>query len=375
LSIAYRLLHIRNAWYIHRSNKSIIVVLPILVLTLLYGCGKRHPPLPPLERIPQRTEALHGFQRGNHIHLIWPAPQRNASSNSLYSISRVDVYRLAESPQSPLPLTEEQFASMSTLIGSVPKETINKAIDKLTYVDTLELTNVPVRLRYALRYVNEAGQRAAFSNFLLVEPSTRLAMPPILTLPTYTAESIRIEWQPPSSNIDGSSPPNILGYNVYRVLNEQTLSDAINPAPITNTHFEDKQFSFGEKSTYMVRTVSLGSGGLPAESLDSNVVGIIPKDTFPPSPPEGITINASPRNISIYFAANSEPDIAGYHIYRSFNPADKDWSKLTDTLLTRTTFTDTTVEPGKKYYYYIVAVDQAGNTSQPSNIVSEQIMP
>ena len=58
---------------------------------------------------------------------------------SVQSIRRIDVYRLAEKPRAPLPLTEEEFAARSTLIGSVTYDQIKNAGDFLTYTDTLEL--------------------------------------------------------------------------------------------------------------------------------------------------------------------------------------------------------------------------------------------
>ena len=143
----------------------------ILAAVLLVGCGKRRPPLPPVERVQQRTELLSGAQRGNQVTLSWPAPLRNASDQSVQSIRRIDVYRLAEKPTAPLPLTEEEFGARSTLIGSVTYDEIKNAGETLTYTDTLELAGQPTRLRYAVRYVNASGQRAAFSNFLLIEPS------------------------------------------------------------------------------------------------------------------------------------------------------------------------------------------------------------
>src|SRR5919205_1206242 len=88
------------------------------------ACGKRRPPLPPVEAVPQRTELLSGVQRGNLVILSWPAPRRNAPDVSVQSIRRVDVYRLAEGVQDPLPLTEEEFSARSTLIGSVPSDEI-----------------------------------------------------------------------------------------------------------------------------------------------------------------------------------------------------------------------------------------------------------
>ena len=95
----------------------VFCVMPVAFCMI--NCGKRRPPLPPIERVPQRTEALSGVQRGNQVLLSWPAPQRNASDGSVQSIRRVDVYRLAEKPRTPLGLTEEEFGARSTLIGSV----------------------------------------------------------------------------------------------------------------------------------------------------------------------------------------------------------------------------------------------------------------
>src|SRR2546429_10005387 len=119
---------------------------------------KRPPPVPPLERVPQRTEELTGDQRGNLIVLSWPAPRRNAGESSVQSIRRIDVYRVAEKPNAPLPMTEEEFAARATLIGSVTYDEIRRAGENLAYQDPLELAGEPARLRYAIRYVNSAGQ-------------------------------------------------------------------------------------------------------------------------------------------------------------------------------------------------------------------------
>ena len=353
--------------------------LALAVAFLVAGCGKRRPPMPPVERVQQRTELLSGAQRGNQVTLSWPAPLRNAPDPSVQSIRRIDVYRLAEKPTAPLPLTEEEFGARSTLIGSVTYDEIQVAADTLTYTDTLELAGQPTRLRYAIRYVNASGQRAAFSNFLLIEPSARVSQPPVLvsTGKELTESAVTITWQPPSANIDGSTPPNLLGYNVYRVDESQseTGDTPLNSALIAGTQFSDQNFKFGENYRYFVRSVSLGTGGAQVESLNSNSLSISTRDTFPPSAPSSITIAAAPGRLSIFFPANPEGDVAGYTIYRSTDPdLPKDrWTKLTPTLLDRTTFQDDNVEAGKRYYYYLTATDQAGNVSPPSEVVSETV--
>lgn len=355
-----------------------LFLLPFALLSA--GCGKRRPPLPPIERVPQRTEALSGAQRGNQVILSWPAPQRNANDESVQSIRRIDVYRLAEQPRAPLGLTEEDFASRATLIGSVTYDQIKSATDNLTYTDTLELAGEPTRLRYAVRYVNASGQRAAFSNFLVVEPAARVAQPPtiISTGNEVAEETITIAWQPPAANIDGSTPVNVLGYNVYRIddsddpAREQSQT-AINTSLVAGTRFADRNFKFGDTYRYIVRSVSLGTEGAQVESLNSNVLSVSPRDVFRPSAPTSITVAAAPGRLSLFFPANPEMDVAGYNIYRSTDPdlpKDK-WSKLNSALLTRTTFQDEKVEAGKRYYYYLEAVDQVGNVSPPSEVVSE----
>lgn len=343
------------------------------------GCGKRRPPLPPVEAVQQRTELLSGTQQGNEVILSWPAPRRNAPDSSVQSIRRIDVYRVAEKPGTPLGLSEEEFGERATLIGSVTAEQIQNAGDTLTYHDTLELAGQPTRLRYAVRYVNASGQRAAFSNFLNIEPAAKVARPPVLqTTGNEVAETaVTINWQAPTANIDGSTPLNILGYNVYRMDESQNESNQrpLNSSPVSGTTYADKNFQFGKEYKYFVRSVSLGTEGAQVESLNSNALSITPRDTFPPSVPQAPSIAAGSRvgQLAIFFAQNPESDIVGYNIYRSTdeNLPKASWTKLNQTLLTKTTFVDERVESGKRYFYYVTAVDNAGNTSQPSEPGSE----
>ena len=215
----------------------------------------------------------------------------------------------------------------------------------MTYVDTLELAGQPTRLRYAVRYVNAAGQRASFSNFLLLEPAARIALPPtmIATGKEKGEEAITISWQPPASNIDGSTPVNLLGYNVYRLTDpESEITQPINDALISGTQYQDRNFKFGETYRYVVRAVSLGTEAAQVESLNSNSISVSPQDSYAPSAPASITVAAAPGRLSIFFPANPEGDVAGYNIYRSTDPdlPKNRWNKLNPGLLTRTTFQD-----------------------------------
>jgi fibronectin type 3 domain-containing protein len=168
---------------------------------------------------------------------------------------------------------------------------------------------------------------------------------------------------------------NLLGYDVYRVLESKPDPDPkpLNQDLVTGAQYQDKTFKFGEKYVYFVRSVSLGTEGKHVESLDSNKVPVSQADVYPPAPPDLPNPSASAGRIALFWPPNTEPDLAGYILYRSTDPAKDKWTQLTPEIYTKTTFTDTNVETGKTYYYYVIAVDTAGNRSGPSRVVSETV--
>ncbi len=357
----------------HFAVKAYIALLALVVLSG-FGCGKRGAPVPPKERVGQRAE-ITAFQRGNQVIISWRMPARNASPGNVQHIAGVDIFRLAEPLTAPLTMSEEEFASRSTLIASVPVTSADFGLKTFTYRDTLQFAGQPVRLRYAVRYVNASGQRAAFSNFYLLDPSGRVANPPSSLASSVTQDAIILIWTAPTQNIDGSAPPNVVGYNVYRSPSAREPGKLLNQTPVGGTSFSDQTFEFTKEYFYFVRAVSVGSGGEPVESLESPVLIVKPVDTFAPTAPASITIAATPTTISLFFPPNPENDIAGYRVYRSLDPnkPKAEWELLTQDLLTATTFIDTRVESGNTYYYFVTATDKFGNISPPSEVVNETV--
>ncbi len=354
--------------------KTIWAVVVFFHLFFSLSCGRRKPPQPPVEQVVQRT-VLQGTQRGNIILLSWRLPAQNAADASLLNISRADVYRLTEPLTIPLALTEEEFASNSTLISSVPISEADFRRGELSYTDTLQFAGQNARLRYAVRFVNASGQKAAFSNFLLVEPSARVANNPTELSGLLSEDAVEISWNSPSGNVDGSKPANIVGFNVYRIDGKLGSAELLTPRPVTGNSFADRAFKFDSNYQYYVRTISLGDNGELLESLNSNLFEVTTKDTFAPSAPSALTIAAAPGNLSIFFVSNAEKDVSGYRIYRSSDSSRplSEWTLLTNELLTTNTFQDTNVESGKTYFYYLTAVDKNGNVSPKSVIVSEKV--
>lgn len=360
-----------SSFLIKQKKKKASLALIMFVLLTVCGCGKRAIPLPPIERTVQRAE-ISGSQRGNVVAISWLMPARNSKNSDITNIDHVDIYRLIEPLASSRSLTEESFASLSTLIGSVKIKDSDFSRKSITYTDNLEFAGQDARIRYAVRFVNNSGQKAAFSNFLLIEPSSKVADKPSDLRVELSESDIKLRWKSPDANVDNSKPANILGFNIYGLIANNT-NKLLNSTPISKSEFSYTDFQFNVPYKFFVRTVSAGNNGEPVESLDSNIVEIFPIDKFAPSAPSALTIAAAPNNLAIFFAVNPETDIKGYHVFRSTDPnLDKtQWLDLTPDLITINTFKDNTVEFGKTYYYFVRAVDNNGNISDASEIVSE----
>ena len=343
----------------------------LIALTGAVSCGKRKPPLPPVAKVTQRAE-ISGFQRGNQVILSWRMPEKNAPVGNVQHIKRIDVYRLTEKAASPPSLTEEQFASRSVLIASIKVQDNDFGTKPLSYTDTLQFAGQPSRMRYAVRFVNGAGQKAAFSNFLRIEPEAKVAAAPAGLKGEVTQEAILLTWTAPDINTDRTTPANLLGFNLYRSETKTQAAKLINKAPITDSHYEDMTFEFDKPYFYFVRAVS-SAGEKRTESGESNIIELNPKDVFPPSRPVSITIAAAPGVISLFFPPNPETDVTGYKIFRSNDDSrpKSDWELLTPTETDSNTFQDNKVETGKTYFYYVIAVDKFNNESETSEVVSE----
>ena len=283
----------------HLMSKALIALFAFVLLSSL-SCGKRRPPLPPTERVSQRV-VLSGFQRGSNIILSWKMPARNAAKGSVLNISRADIYRLAEPTGAALTLSEEEFASRSVLIATVPVADKDFGLKSLGFQDRLELVDQPARLRYSVRLANASGQKGAFSNFVVIEPLPRVASAPTSLIAAVSQESITLNWNAPKENIDRSAQVNLLGFYVYRSTSENEPAKLLTKSPVTGTTYRDEYFEFGKQYYYFVRAVSASTEAVPIESDESNIVKIKPIDTFAPAPPSAITLAAGQNIISIFF--------------------------------------------------------------------------
>src|SRR5204862_3326546 len=103
----------------------------------------------------------------------------------------------------------------------------------------------------------------------------------------------------------------------------------------------------------------------------SEETSITPEDTFPPAVPSGLRADPVTASIELGWDRNTEPDLAGYRIYRA--TGDGPLEKLADTSQVPT-YSDRALERGKTYRYALSSVDRAGNESERSPAVTAQIL-
>lgn len=346
-----------------------------LISTCFSGCGKIGDPLPPIPRAPLTVDELTAMQLGSRIRLEFPLVQPPRAAR----IARVDVYRLIEPVTAPAGLPEEDFVARASIIGSLPAGSLPQVRATVSFEDSILPSKDAVRYRYAVQMVDRDGRAATLSNYATIEPLVDLALPPANLEAAVSQTEIVVRWIPPQSNSSGTSPANVIGYNLYRRSGDTTLK--LNSEPITEALFTDRAFEFGILYAYVVRSLSPRPGNAnPLDAIESDPSGelpVTPKDTFPPAAPDSIRIASINGLVSLFWPSNAEPDLAGYNVYRS---EDEDlspelWLKLTPRLHTPTTFRDDKVIVGRRYFYQLSAVDVFGNESARSPTVSEIVNP
>jgi hypothetical protein len=146
-----------------------------------------------------------------------------------------------------------------------------------------------------------------------------------------------------------------------------TLPTPANPMPLAALMLSEP-LEFERERCYSVRAIR---GGV--ESDPSPRACVRPVDVYPPAPPAAPEAVAGEGVISLIWETSSAPDLGGYLVLRG-EPGDATLQPLTTHPIVEASYRDTTVMPGRRYVYAVVAVDDrvpVGNMSAPSPTVEE----
>jgi hypothetical protein len=369
------------------------------------GCGKKGAILAPLTLVPQSVESLTALQRGGLIILEWANPAAYVDGRPLGGIAEIEIWLEQRPDPPPVPAGAKPApvgakpappaklgdfvtrAKRIAVLTGAPKAPSKAAAPKgkkpatpaaapKAAPNAVHLYRLDPKVWagrsfvFALR-VRDArkGRLSDFSPEVIVRPKGLAASPENLRAAVF-ADRIEVRWAPPAANFDGSTPPLVKGFNIYR--GEPGIAvRRINAAPVAASVFADREVVFGRTYVYFVRAA--GAAAEPfLESEDSAAVEVRPKDVFPPAVPAGLSAVKGPDFITLVWDAVADPDAAGYHVWRR-EKGKGEFLRLTASPVPEPTYADKSVEKNVTYEYTITSVDATGNESPKSAVIEETI--
>ncbi len=332
----------------------------------LTGCAKIGTPHPPAVLVPKPAADLAARQYSDDVLLTVSAPTQNTDGSRVTSLGFVELWRRIEPPTAAAaPLGQELFFEGAEKIMMIPGDQVTglKHGNSLVLTDGLTLPDraqIYSRLfRYAVRFLNRKKQNAGLSNQAVIVPVPIPPAPGVLAAEV-TQDFIRLKWTAPAENMDGSTPPRIAGYNIYRSENPNSFPPApLNQGPVLKPEYEDRSFEFDHTYYYSVSVV--GSVENPyAESRASPPLQVAPRDTFPPGAPVNLNAVEAGPAVLLLWGPPPQRDVAGYRIYRQAD-GEPEVRLQEKELVTAMSYRDEKVQPGKKYTYRVTAVDTHSN--------------
>ena len=363
--------------------------LSVLAWFFAAGCGAPGEPLPPTPPVPIAVADLSGHQAGDGVLLVFTLPTKSVTGAQLAQAPAIEIVRGSARPDgSP---DAKSLRVVSTVPGSLVANYVSEGHVKiLDPVAPAEIrANPGGTLVYLVRTRASRKRASANSNFI----SVRLfPVPERVSVQSRVTESaIELAWTAPTRTSGGDPLGAISGYRVYRGEIEPSSAEAASKdlsqarwklplallAAAEETAYRDTLFDFGRTYVYIVRSV-VSVDGAPLESSDSELVVITPRDTFPPAAPQNVAAAVLPGAtpdallVDLSWSINLETDLAGYRVYRSEQQGARG-QLVTPEPLPAPAYRDTSVLPGRRYWYSVTAVDRAGNESEPSTIVAVEV--
>lgn len=164
-----------------------------------------------------------------------------------------------------------------------------------------------------------------------------------------------------------NKPDPIVGFHIYRSTDGKRFV-RITPEMIyrldeEELRYQDGLLDYGKKYWYKITAVTY----FGMETNGKITAPIFLKDQTPPSIVQYVTAKFVKKGILVSWKPLTEPDVAGYYVYRGVKQEKVD-QLITPKALPSTAFSylDTTGMEGEHYFYGVIAVDQAGNKSKMS---------
>jgi hypothetical protein len=107
----------------------------------------------------------------------------------------------------------------------------------------------------------------------------------------------------------------------------------------------------------------------PGDALYAQLPDLRRRSDRPPAAPRGLTASTKSNGIALDWGDNSEPDLSGYEVYRA-TTAGGPYSKINDSRVAGSSYTDASVSVNTAYHYIVKAADKINQLSLASNEAS-----
>ncbi len=289
--------------------------------------------------------------------IAWTAPGDDGNTGTA---SQYDV-RLSTAA-----ITAGNFASATHLTGAPAPAAAGST-------QSMNLTGLSPSTTYwcAIKTADEAGNWSAISNIVtFTTPSASDTIRPAalaLAPGTTTQTSVALTW---TATGDDSLTGTANHYEVRWSKNPITPANFASatqvtsgvPAPAAPGTSQGCTVTGLDRSTDTYFAARLYDEANNPSAL-SNVVQVGPwLDTAPPATPSGLAGNVALSGVHLHWSANSEPDLAGYHVYRA-TAANGSYVRIDVSTVGTNDYTDTAAPDSASLWYAVSAVDAVGNES------------
>jgi len=352
----------------------------IVAISSLLGCGVPGAPIPPSADIPRFVSDLKAVRKGDTVTLTWTTPTETSDGELIRRPGKMLVQRALRSDQS----SELAFQTISELpLQPTLKEDRG---EQATATDTLTNLLRPGGAGFAVYVVlaqGHNGKSFGLPNRVSVPLVPNLA-PPQKISASAVPTGIMLAWEPSGAVPTTANTQTQYAYKILRRLQgakEPVLVKQVN-AGNPEKSFIDTGIEWEKSYQYWIVPVTLWQDGNrkgEIEGDDSPIAEVLAHDSFPPANPSGVeavfsasqSAGATNSFIDITWTANTEPDLAGYNVYR--HAGNERPAKINSDLVKTPRFADPGVQPGMKYFYSVTAVDLRGNESGKSEETSETV--
>jgi hypothetical protein len=316
----------------------------LLGLLTMFGCGYVGEPLPPALNMPKRITGLRAVERGDDIIVEFTIPDRTTEELPLTRLGEMEL-RVGPGGAPPFDIDRWRESAQRIPVKAVAPGPVTVKTPAKAWAGKEVL--VAVRVSSPKRRFSDWTSPVAL---WVVEPIGK----PASVRAEAVSTGVKLTWQ--------STPRESLGFRIYRRADGER--DAVQVATPSAPEWIDTAVAFGKRYLYSVQAV-VRIGESEAESEISLPVEIVPADKFPPAVPAGLTASATPDSVELAWERNTDPDFAGYRVYRTLDGVT--FEKIADSLAAPN-YSDR--QPaGKRYRYAVSAFDLAGNESARSQPV------